>query len=76
VDAWPLLGRITAPTLIVRGALSPILPVDMAERMRETIPDAALVEIAGAYHHLVLDEPDAFARALEAFLGRVGAARA
>jgi esterase len=72
VDAWPLLGRITAPTLIVRGALSPILPADLAERMREAIPDAALVEIAGAYHHLVLDQPEAFAGALATFLGRAG----
>jgi esterase len=73
VDAWPLLGRISAPTLIVRGELSPILPADLAERMREAMPDAGLVEIAGAYHHLVLDQPEAFAGALATFLGRLGA---
>jgi pimeloyl-ACP methyl ester carboxylesterase len=73
VDAWPLLGRITAPTLIVRGELSPILPVAMAEQMREAVPDATLVEVAGAYHHLVLDQPEAFASALAAFLARVEA---
>jgi pimeloyl-ACP methyl ester carboxylesterase len=69
VDAWPLLGRITAPTLIVRGELSPVLPRDMAERLRTAIPTAALVEIPGVYHHLVLDNPAAFVRALAAFLG-------
>jgi pimeloyl-ACP methyl ester carboxylesterase len=68
VDAWPLLPRITAPTLIVRGGRSPILPPDMAERMRKSIPRCSLVEIADAYHHLVLDRPAEFAAALRRFL--------
>jgi len=70
VDAWPLLARIVAPTLIVRGERSLVLPREMAERMRAAIPLATLVEIPGAYHHLVLDDPTAFVRALEAFLAQ------
>lgn len=70
VDNWPLLPRISAPTLVVRGEHSPILPPDMAERMLGALPRASLVEIPGAYHHLVLDRPDAFVRALDAFLTR------
>lgn len=69
VDAWPLVGRITAPTLIVRGEWSPILPREMAERLHDAIRRSTLVEIAGAYHHLVLDAPAAFSAALEKFLG-------
>jgi pimeloyl-ACP methyl ester carboxylesterase len=69
VDAWPLLGRIRAPTLVVRGERSPILPPDMAERLRAAVPSAALVEIPGAWHHLVLDRPDAFTAAVARFLG-------
>jgi pimeloyl-ACP methyl ester carboxylesterase len=72
VDAWPLLSRISAPTLIVRGEHSPILPRDMAEEMRRRIPRARIEEVAGAYHHLVLDAPDAFTRLLERFLSEVG----
>jgi pimeloyl-ACP methyl ester carboxylesterase len=68
VDAWQLLDRITAPTLIVRGERSPILPREMAERLRGAIPRASLVEIPRAYHHLVLDAPDAFVRALSGIL--------
>src|SRR5262245_7148513 len=67
-DVWPLLGQMTAPTLIVRGEHSPILPRAMAQQMIERMPDARLVEIPGAYHHLVLDAPAAFVEALEAFL--------
>ncbi len=69
VDGWPLLARITAPTLLVRGEHSPILPRDMAAEMVKRIRRVRLNEIAGAYHHLVLDAPRAFVTVLEAFLG-------
>jgi pimeloyl-ACP methyl ester carboxylesterase len=68
VDAWPLLGKITAPTLVVRGGLSPVLPVEMAERLRTSIPDARLVTVPDAYHHLTLDNPRAFTTVLAEFL--------
>jgi pimeloyl-ACP methyl ester carboxylesterase len=70
VDCWPLLPRITAPTLVVRGEHSPVLPLEMAARMLETIPDAELIEIPGAHHHLTLDAPEAFSAALDTFLRR------
>ena len=68
VDGWPLLSKITAPTLVVRGERSPILPRPMADRLRAEIPGARLVEVPDAFHHLVLDRPEAFARALRDFL--------
>ena len=71
-DTWALLERIVAPTLIVRGELSPVLPRELAERMRAGIPRAALEEISGAHHHLVLDAPEAFARALDGYLRGLG----
>ena len=71
MDAWPLLERITAPTLVVRGEHSPILPVPMARDILKRIPRARLVEIPGAYHHLVLDAPQPFSRALAGFLTEV-----
>lgn len=71
-DAWPLLGRITAPTLLVRGEHSPILPREMAKEMLKRIGKATLEEIAGAYHHLVLDRPAAFTAVLHRFLKDVG----
>jgi pimeloyl-ACP methyl ester carboxylesterase len=67
VDAWPLLPRITAPTLITRAALSPVLTQDMAERLRASVPRASLVTIPGAYHHLTLDRPAEFSTALSTF---------
>jgi pimeloyl-ACP methyl ester carboxylesterase len=67
-DGWTLLARITAPTLLVRGEHSPVLPREMAAEMLARLPRARLVEIPGTYHHLVLDAPLEFARALDAFL--------
>jgi pimeloyl-ACP methyl ester carboxylesterase len=68
VDCWPLVPGITAPTLVVRGELSPVLPSDMAERLVAAIPRAEGAEIKGAYHHLTLDAPEAFAGVLGPFL--------
>jgi pimeloyl-ACP methyl ester carboxylesterase len=67
-DGWALLERITAPTLLVRGEYSPILPPEMATEMLARLPNARLVEIQGTYHHLVLDAPLEFAKVLGAFL--------
>jgi pimeloyl-ACP methyl ester carboxylesterase len=69
-DGWALLERITAPTLLVRGEHSPILPREMAAHMLARLPRARLVEIPGTYHHLVLDAPVAFAEALDEFLSQ------
>jgi pimeloyl-ACP methyl ester carboxylesterase len=74
VDVWPLLPLIRAPTLVVRGERSPILPAPMAEEVRRLIPGGRIAEIPGAYHHLVLDAPAAFSRVLGDFLAEVGPA--
>jgi pimeloyl-ACP methyl ester carboxylesterase len=70
-DCWPLLPRITAPTLIARAERSPVLPREHAERMLDLIPSATLVEIPDAYHHLTLDQPKAVIDALGEFLRRL-----
>ena len=71
VDAWTLLDRITAPTLISRGELSPVLPRDMAGKLRAAIHGARLVEIPASYHHLVLDNPAGFVQELDRFVTSV-----
>lgn len=68
VDAWPLLPKIECPTLILRGEKSIILSRRTGEAMAKAIPGAALHEIPGAYHHLVLDAPATFVSLVEQFL--------
>jgi alpha-beta hydrolase superfamily lysophospholipase len=46
----------------------------MAADMLTRLPRARLVEIAGTYHHLVLDAPRPFAMVLDAFLSEPTAA--
>ena len=68
IDLWEPLRRITAPALLVRGAESDVLSADVAKRMIDALPDGRLVEIAGAGHTVPFDQPEAFARAVSAFL--------
>ncbi len=69
VDWWAVLAGITAPTLVLRGAESPILDRDVAERMAKALPDGRFVEIPRAVHTLHEDNPDAVLAALQDFLG-------
>lgn len=68
IDLWPLLRRISVPTLVVRGEHSVVLPRDVALRMAKAIPSARLEEIPGAHHHVTLDAPRALADCLLAWL--------
>ena len=69
IDLWEPLRRITAPTLLVRGADSDVLSAEVAKRMVDHLPDGRLAEIPGAGHPVPMDQPEAFARAVRAFLG-------
>ena len=68
VDPWPMLQRITCPTLIVRGTESDLLSPSIVDRMLKTIPDSRLVEIERAGHMVFEDNPEEFLAALRDFL--------
>jgi pimeloyl-ACP methyl ester carboxylesterase len=65
---WPLLPKITAPTLLLRGSDSDVLSEEMAERMTREIPQCTLVEIADSGHSIPLDRPAEFLAAVRNFL--------
>jgi pimeloyl-ACP methyl ester carboxylesterase len=65
---WPLLARITCPTLLVRGAASDVLSRETAARMVETIPNCRLVEVPDSGHSVPLDNPPGFLAAVQQFL--------
>jgi pimeloyl-ACP methyl ester carboxylesterase len=67
-DLWPAWGRITCPTLIVRGADSDILSPEAAQQMLATLPLASEVEIPRATHMVFEDNPEAFLAAVRPFL--------
>lgn len=65
---WRLLEKITAPTLLVRGAASQLLTKELAARVCRSIPNARLVEVAGAGHPVARDQPALFLAAVAPFL--------
>jgi pimeloyl-ACP methyl ester carboxylesterase len=70
-ELWNELPKITAPTLIMRGAQSNVLAEDVAERAAATLPNGKLVTIDPATHNVHSDNPNAFARELHSFLAKV-----
>lgn len=58
---WRAVRRLTArvPVLVVRGALSDILPAEVARQMAATSPTARLVEVPDVGHAPTLSEPEA-----------------
>jgi pimeloyl-ACP methyl ester carboxylesterase len=66
---WPYVEAVRSPTLVVRGAESPLFMREVAERMTALNPMIGLVTIAGAGHLVHCEQPAAFAAAVLAFIG-------
>jgi esterase len=66
-DLWPLLSKMSCPTLIIRGTHTDIFPAAVANRMRQTISQAELVEIPNAAHMVNEENPAACIAAMQAF---------
>jgi pimeloyl-ACP methyl ester carboxylesterase len=62
------LGGIRCPTLIVRGADSPLLSAEGAAAFAAEIPSARIAVIEAAGHNLHLEQPEAFLAAVRPFL--------
>jgi pimeloyl-ACP methyl ester carboxylesterase len=67
-DVRPLLPRITCPTLLIWGALDPLVPVRYARLMKRGIPGSRLLVLQDAAHNPMADRPVEFNRVLLEFL--------
>jgi 3-oxoadipate enol-lactonase len=74
-DTTGVLGRITAPTLILIGEHEWLNPMPEAERLRAGIPNARIEVIPGGGHGFLWETPEAFNRAVLAFLEEVESPR-
>jgi pimeloyl-ACP methyl ester carboxylesterase len=63
------LPRIAAPTLIVRGALDPLVPQRWAEELAGLLPHGTLAVLPDAAHTIVFTEPRALVAVMLPFLG-------
>ena len=64
VDPWPFLARIAVPALVVHGEHSPIMSAASCHRVAAAIPRGQPMTLAGAHHHLVVEDPEEFARSV------------
>ncbi|MFN8640799.1 MAG: alpha/beta hydrolase [Candidatus Binatia bacterium] len=69
-DLTPHLRAARCPILAVRAARSEIVDAASLQAYRDAVPGAEIAEIAGAHHHLMLDQPAAVAEVLDRFLSR------
>jgi pimeloyl-ACP methyl ester carboxylesterase len=69
-DARAWLGRIRAPTLVLRGARDRLVSGGAAARLAAGIAGAELVEVQGAGHPVSLEHPEETAARVLDFLQR------
>ncbi|MEH6434443.1 bifunctional 4-carboxymuconolactone decarboxylase/3-oxoadipate enol-lactonase PcaCD [Massilia sp. DD77] len=68
VDTADRLNGIAVPTLVVAGDLDQGTPLDMAQALAEGIPGARLTVLEGASHLGGIEQPEAFASGVMAFM--------
>ena len=68
---WECLGRITCPTLILRGGNSDLFPNETVEEMLRVIPQSTSAVVSGAGHLVAGDNPSGFLEAVRPFLDRI-----
>jgi pimeloyl-ACP methyl ester carboxylesterase len=66
---WGALEKLPCPALVVRGAASDVLSADVADKMADDVLKQGKLEvIPRAGHSVMLDNPEAFEKALSAFV--------
>ena len=66
----PSLRKLDRPALVVWGAHDPFVPVEQAERQRESFPSADVVVLEDSNHYAHLDDPERVAEVVVPFLRR------
>ncbi len=69
-DSWPTLASITVPTLIIVGDQDAITPPELAKEMHTKLAGSCLAIIKDAGHLPPVEQPNATASAINAFLAR------
>jgi pimeloyl-ACP methyl ester carboxylesterase len=69
-DGVPCWDRVRVPALLVKGERSARINPEIFGEVKARAPQAELTEVAAADHHVMLDNPHAFAAAVRAFLDR------
>jgi pimeloyl-ACP methyl ester carboxylesterase len=66
-DPWAFLPRIACPLLVIRGGGSTVMTREAAERVAGAARQGSVAELPGAFHHLIVDDPDGFVARVESW---------
>lgn len=64
-EPWPFLPDVACPTLVVRGAASTVMDGAACRRVAATVHRGEAAELAGTFHHLIVEDPDGYAGCVE-----------
>jgi pimeloyl-ACP methyl ester carboxylesterase len=67
LEVLETIRQITIPTMLVRAEHSRIMTAEAAENAHASNPNARLVTITDAHHHVILERPAEVARVIEKF---------
>ena len=68
VDPFPFLPKIACPALVVRGRESGVMDRSGWQAVATAMPQGKFAELPGAYHHLILDDPEGFVALVDRYL--------
>ena len=70
VDGLLHWNHIHIPALLVKGARSPRITPEIVSEVKKRCPQIEFAEVADSDHHVTLDNPAGFTRAVNAFLSK------
>ena len=70
LNGLPYWNQIGIPALLVKGGRSERITPEISAEVQARCPHAELAEVPNADHHVTLDNPSGFVRAVRAFLAR------
>jgi len=68
LDGMPFWDRIKVPALLVKGERSPRISPQILAETKARVPQIEFAEVADSDHHVTLDNPSGFVRAVTPFL--------
>ena len=70
MDGMPLWDRVKVPALLVKGGRSARITPEIFAQAKARAPQLDLAEVADSDHHVMLDNPEGFVRAVRPFLAK------
>jgi pimeloyl-ACP methyl ester carboxylesterase len=70
LNGMPYWSEIRIPALLVKGGRSERITPEISAEVKARCPQVELAEVAGSDHHVTLDNPAGFVKAVSAFLAR------